>query len=219
MRRVKHEAVRRLARRRHVDLELPAVAHALGTHPAQVRQYFPTEEDLLTALILDAYNAMGESAEEGGREVEVAGSLLDRWIAVCRGVRRWALDHRDEYALIWGQPVPGYSAPPETMVAGARTVLALLALLREAQKNGELAERPDSPPLTDGMFRNVEILASGLLNGLPHPVIARMLVVWTQLHGMIGFEVYGHIVGVAADPAEFFDYAAASMGEYVGLSR
>lgn len=220
MRRVKQEAVHRLARRRNVDLELSAVAHASGTDTAHVRQYFPNEDDLLTALILDAYNAMGESAEEGGREAEAAtSSLFDQWIAVCRGVRRWALDHRDEYALIWGQPVPGYSAPPETMVAGARTVLALLALLREAQKNGELAERPDDPPLTDGMLRNVESLANGLLNGLPHPVVARMLVVWTQLHGMVGFEVYGHIVGVAADPAAFFDHAAASMGEYVGLSR
>jgi hypothetical protein len=194
------------------------VAHDTGT--AHVRQSFPNEGDLLTALVLDAYNAMGESAEEGGREAEAAdGSLLDRWIAICRGVRRWALDHRDEYALIWGQPVPDYRAPPETMTAGARTVLALLALLRKAQENGELAEHMEDPPLADGMLRNVESLASGLLKGPPYLVIARVLVAWTQLHGMVGFEVYGHIVGVAADPAAFFDHAAASMGEYVGLSR
>ncbi|GHG49221.1 TetR-like C-terminal domain-containing protein [Streptomyces griseocarneus] len=220
VRRAKEEAVLRLAGRRNVDLDLGAVAGASGIELARLREHFPDEEALLTALILDAYNAMSDSAEAGAARAAAAGAgLLERWVAVCAGVRDWALAHPDEYALIWGQPVPGYSAPPETMAAGARTVLALIAILRDAQKEGRLTEHADGAPLSEGMLRNAESLAAGLLEGLPHSTIARMLVIWTQLHGMVGFEVYGHIAGVAADPAAFFEHAAASMGEFVGLPR
>lgn len=214
---ITRQAVRRLAGRRSVDLDLTALSAAAGTDPDRARESFPGEWDLLTALVLDAYNAMSDSAEAAAAEARAEdASPVGRWTAICLGVRRWALEHPDEYALIWGQPVPGYSAPPETMAAGARTVLALLDVLHDAHASGAAA-RLDDGPLSDGMRANVSALADGLLKGLPDPVIARMLVAWTQLHGMVAFEVYGHIAGVTADPAAFFSYAAAAMGTYVGL--
>ncbi|WP_190128026.1 TetR-like C-terminal domain-containing protein [Streptomyces mashuensis] len=217
--RVKEEAVRRLALRREVDLDLSAVAEGAGQDLDAVRQRFADEEALLTALVLDAYNAMSDSAEAAAGAAAAGGAgLLERWTAICGGVRTWALAHPDEYALIWGQPVPGYSAPPETMAAGARTVLALVAVLRDAQQQGVLSDE-GGEPLSEGMRQNVENLAGGLLAGLSHTTIARLLVVWTQLHGMVGFEVYGHIAGVAADPAAFFGHATAAMGEFAGLPR
>lgn len=221
VRRMKAEAVRRLADRQFVDLDTQAVARGAGLEPAAAQQLFPDEEALLTALILDAYHGMGESAENAEAAAGAAGAgLLDRWTAIWQGVRSWALANPEEYVLIWGRPVPGYSAPPETMAAGARTVVALVGILREAQKDGVLiGDRPGEPPLSEGMSRNAEALAGGLLEGLPLSVVARMLVVWTQLHGMVGFEVNGHIAGVAADPAAFFDHAAAAMGEFAGLPR
>ncbi|MDI5962489.1 TetR-like C-terminal domain-containing protein [Streptomyces sp. SL13] len=215
--RITRQAVRRLAGRRSVDLDLAAVSAAAGTDPERARESFPGTWDLLTALVLDAYNAMSDSAEAAAARARAEdASPVGRWTAICLGVRGWALAHPDEYALIWGQPVPGYSAPPETMAAGARTVLALLDVLRDAHASGT-AVRLDDAPLPDGMRANVSALSDGLLKGLPDPVIARMLVAWTQLHGMVAFEVYGHIAGVAADPAAFFSYAAAAMGTYVGL--
>ncbi|MFJ4922359.1 TetR-like C-terminal domain-containing protein [Streptomyces sp. NPDC088725] len=218
--RVTEQAVRRLVGRRAVDLDLTALAAAAGTDPELAAKSFPGEWDLLTTLVLDAYNAMSDSAEKAAASALAEGATpIERWTAICLGVRGWALDHPDEYALIWGQPVPGYSAPPETMAAGARTVLALLDVLHGARESGELRGQDDGPALSDGMRANVSALAEGLLSGLPEPVIARMLVAWTQLHGMVAFDVYGHIAGVAADPAAFFTYAAAGMGAYVGLPR
>ncbi|MEU1089979.1 TetR-like C-terminal domain-containing protein [Streptomyces sp. NPDC005576] len=218
--RITREAVRRLAGRRAVALDLADIAAASGTDPELAGKSFPGEWDLLTALVLDAYSAMSDSAEAASAAAVAEGaSPIEHWTAICLGVRRWALDHPDEYALIWGQPVPGYSAPPETMAAGARTVLALLGVLHKAREDGRLNSHDDDPALSAGMRANVSALAEGLLNGLPEPVIARMLVAWTQLHGMVAFDVYGHIAGVAADPEAFFTYAAAGMGAYVGLPR
>ncbi|MEU3534255.1 TetR-like C-terminal domain-containing protein [Streptomyces murinus] len=217
--RLKAEAGGRLAARHRVDLDPAGLARAAGVDPALIEERFPDRDALLTELVLAAYNAMGDSAERAAAEAQKAGAeLLSRWVACCEGVRTWALAHPEEYVLIWGRPVPGYDAPPETMAAGARTVLVLLGLVREALAAGELAvDHVPAPELSEGMARTIEPLAQGMLSGLPTPVITRMLIVWTQLHGMVGFEVNGHIAGVAADPAAFFTHAATAMGQYIGL--
>jgi AcrR family transcriptional regulator len=54
--------------RRHLaedgaNLSLRAVARELGMVSSAVYRYFPSRDDLLTALIIDAYNSMGEAAE------------------------------------------------------------------------------------------------------------------------------------------------------------
>ncbi|WP_411105017.1 TetR-like C-terminal domain-containing protein [Streptomyces sp. cmx-4-9] len=218
---LRQAAAARLPRRRLVDLDLDGLAEDAGVDVTTAHEVYPGEWDLLTDLVLDAYHAMGAAAEHTAAPGGPAPRQdpLTRWVEVCRNVRRWALDHPHEYALIWAAPVPGYSAPPETMAAGARTVLALLATLHQAQEAGTLATHAGDPELSEGMRRNVEPLTSGLLAGLPDPVVARMLTAWTQLHGMLGFEVYGHIAGVAADPEAFYVHAATSMGAYVGLPR
>jgi hypothetical protein len=213
---LKEEAIRRLDRRREVDIDVAALAGAAGLDAGAVREIFPKDDDLLTALVLDAYNAMSDGAEAAAERASGARPI-DRWVAICLGVREWAMAHRNEYALIWGQPVPGYEAPPETMAAGARTVLALLAVVRDAMAGGQFAEPAGEPRLSPAMAANVAPLAEGLLAGLSEHTIARMLVIWTQLHGMLGFEVYGHIAGVAGDPEAFFVHAAHSMGVYVGI--
>ncbi|MFI6347317.1 TetR-like C-terminal domain-containing protein [Streptomyces sp. NPDC050560] len=219
--RMKAEAVHRLAARQHVDMEPDGVARDAGLDPERTRPLFPEPDSLLTALVLDAYQAMGDSAEQAAAAAQKAGAgRLERWTACWEGVRGWALDHPEEYVLIWGRPVPGYSAPPETMAAGARTVLVLVGLVREAARDGELAmDHVPGLALSPGMESTAQVLADGLLSGLPTPVVARMLIMWTQLHGMVGFEVNGHIAGVAADPAAFFTHAATAMGMYVGLTR
>jgi hypothetical protein len=44
-----------------------------------------------------------------------------------------------------------------------------------------------------------------------------MLVAWTQLFGMLSFELFGHLVGSVDDNDAFFDHATAAMARYVGL--
>ncbi|MFJ3710763.1 MULTISPECIES: TetR-like C-terminal domain-containing protein [unclassified Streptomyces] len=217
---LRRAALGRLPERRRVALGLDGLAQEAGVEQGLAHEEFPGEWDLLSDLVLGAYNAMSDAAEAGAERARAEGvGLLGRWTAICLGVRRWALDHPDEYTLIWGSPVPGYVAPPETMVAGARTVLALLGTLREAQETGVLDTYAGDPEPSEGMRRNIAPLAEGLLSGLPDQTIARLLTAWTQLHGMVGFEVNGHIAGVAADPEAFFAHTAESMGVFMGLPR
>ena len=48
---------------RREERALRAVARDLGMVSSALYRYFPSRDDLLTALIIDAYNALGDAAE------------------------------------------------------------------------------------------------------------------------------------------------------------
>ncbi|MFF2810274.1 TetR/AcrR family transcriptional regulator [Streptomyces sp. NPDC058000] len=60
---IKDEARKQLAAEGAAKLSLRAVARALGMASSALYRYFPSRDDLLTALIVDAYNALGAAAE------------------------------------------------------------------------------------------------------------------------------------------------------------
>ncbi|TSB16463.1 helix-turn-helix domain-containing protein, partial [Streptomyces benahoarensis] len=60
---IKDEARTQLAAEGAAKLSLRAVARALGMASSALYRYFPSRDDLLTALILDAYHAIGAAAE------------------------------------------------------------------------------------------------------------------------------------------------------------
>src|SRR5690242_658027 len=139
--------------RRHLatdgaNLSLRAVARDLGVVSSAIYRYFASRDELLTALILDAYNALGSAVEAADRGVvEATGRAADsgafdwdgssaRWMAVCHAVRDWALAAPHEYALIYGSPVPGYRAPADTVPAATRSVRVLGGILQDAALRG-----------------------------------------------------------------------------------
>jgi AcrR family transcriptional regulator len=215
---IKQMALRRLTAHGPAGLDLDAVADHAGITHEELRACFARRENLLTAMILDAYNDMGAEAEAADRwAIAQHASPLERWQATCRSIRLWAQNHPHEYALIWGPPLPGYSAPPETMIAGSRAALVLIGILRQTGSHHRVPDSLEVRHLSPGMRRNIATLSDGMLAGVPDLVIARVLIAWTQLLGAVSFAVYGQVREFASDPAAFFDHASAAMGRYVGL--
>lgn len=141
---IKEEARRQLAAEGAARLSLRAVARELGMVSSALYRYFPSRDDLLTALIIDAYDSLGEAAEAAHAAAAQEGPR-QRWVAVCAAVRRWALAHPHEYALIYGSPVPGYHAPETTVPAAARVGLLLIGIVRDAHRGPGLADLPLPP--------------------------------------------------------------------------
>jgi AcrR family transcriptional regulator len=174
-----------------------------------VYRYFASRDELLTALIVDAYDAIGAAAEEA--EATVArDDMRGRWRAACRATREWALAHPYEYALVYGSPVPGYAAPEATIGPAARVGIVLCTVLADGVATGAV----DPGPAESGGTL-VPDLAERL--GLPLGLAARAVLAWSSLFGAINFELFGHTHNVVADHAAYFDQVVDQLATLVGL--
>ncbi|MFJ9565178.1 TetR/AcrR family transcriptional regulator [Streptomyces fuscichromogenes] len=214
---IKDQARRQLAAEGAARLSLRAVARELGMASSALYRYFPSRDDLLTALIIDAYNALGTAAE---RAFERAGTEDPRraWGDVCRAVRRWALAHPHEYALVYGSPVPGYAAPQDTVEPASRVALTLLAVAEAAHVAGALAA-PEVPAASCGtvVAEDVQRLVRSPRYTLPPEVAPRLAAVWAQLFGLISFEVFGQYNRVIDDRDVLFENAVNELAHQIGL--
>jgi AcrR family transcriptional regulator len=219
---IKEEARRQLAGAGATGLSLRAVARELGMVSSALYRYYPSRDDLLTALIIDAYDAIGDAAEQAA--VSAAASVpgapvpaaRDRWTAACQAIRDWAQSHPHEYALIYGSPVPGYRAPEATIGPAARVPLVFVGILAGAAASGELAA--PTVPLDDGLAAQAVALAAAIGDpGVPPEALVGAVIAWTQLFGMISFELFGQFVG-SFEPADaIFACAVGQLAGFAGL--
>jgi AcrR family transcriptional regulator len=216
---IKDEARRQLAAEGAAGLSLRAVTRALGMSSSAIYRYFPSRDDLLTALIVDAYDAVGAAAEEADSGCP-SGDHGGRWWSIGRAVRRWALDNPHEYALVYGSPVPGYRAPEDTVGPASRVTLVLSRLVDDAARSGTLAVDPPGgalPALDDVARDALRTLVDVAFPNVRPDVAVRALAAWTQLFGMISFELFGHFHNVIDDVDPVFDRALLETGRLVGF--
>jgi AcrR family transcriptional regulator len=221
-REIKEEARRQLAATGADGLSLRAVARELGMVSSALYRYYPSRDDLLTALIIDAYNALGEAAE---RAVAGPAAARERWIAAWHAIRDWARSNSHEYALIYGSPVPGYRAPEATVGPAARVPLAFVGILRDALSAGEFTADGEAVPVTGELAQQADELSAALARsaaagespGVPPDALVRAVIAWAQLFGMISFELFGQFVGSFEPAGALFAYAAAQSAAFVGL--
>jgi AcrR family transcriptional regulator len=213
-REIKEEARRQLAASGAQGLSLRSVARELGMVSSALYRYFASRDDLLTALIIDAYDALGAAAEAASDALPPA-DIRGRWRATCGAIRDWALANPHEYALIYGSPVPGYQAPQTTVASAVRVVSVMGAILAGAAAPAGRASARE--PIPAELARQVAIVAETIAPGVDDGVLTRALIAWTQLFGMISFELFGQFVG-SLEPADaFFGYTVERMADYIGL--
>jgi AcrR family transcriptional regulator len=212
---IKAAARRQLATEGAERLSLRAISRELGMVSSALYRYFPSRDDLLTALIIDAYDALG-SAAESAAAAKGEAHPSDIWLAVCVAIREWARAHPQEYALIYGSPVTGYKAPQTTVEPASRVPILMLDIVRRAWVEGWLATPADAPEPTGRLAEQVDVLQA-LAVGVPRKVLLRVAIVWTQLFGMISFELFGQLVGTMDPADDFFAEASKQMATFVGL--
>ena len=208
------EARRQLARDGAAALSLRSVARELGMVSSAVYRYVASRDELLTLLIMRAYDHLGAAIE---RALRGAGDdPRARWQAACGAVRSWARKHPQEYALIYGSPVPGYAAPPDTIGPATRVYAALADPVRHAAETSTLRQPRDAsvPPgfEADGA-RAAEVLGVEV----EPATMAALLAAWMQLFGMVSFELFGHTNNVITDDEAFFEHRVGALADALGL--
>jgi AcrR family transcriptional regulator len=201
-------------------LSLRSIARDLGMAPSALYRYFDGRDALLTALILAAYASLASEAERAAEAAARNGSDAERFLAVPRAMRRWAIAHPYEWALIFGTPVPGYEAPEDTVEPYARVAAALLRPLGEAQAAGRLRARDDGRdgrPVSAALRDAVAPVADELLPNVPVGTVVRAVGVWTAVVGAISLEVFGHWRNTVWEPGLLFEAAIRQIADAIGL--
>jgi len=197
-------------------LSLRAVAREVGMVSSAVYRYFPSRDELLTALIIDAYTSAGERATAAEREVR-RSDLMGRWLAVARAVREWSKQTPHEYGLIFGTPVPGYAAPRDTVDPAAVIPLLLLRILVDSVAAGRPVAWRDRP-IPRAVRNDLRALRAESQLGLDDDQLIQAMMAWTQLIGVISFELFGHLANVVNETDAYFDHQMRNIGRDLGFA-
>lgn len=185
---------RHLATEGAAGLSLRAIARDLGMASSAVYRYVASRDDLLTRLIIDAYDSLGRTAETAEATVDRA-DLAGRWSAICTTVRNWAIANPNEYALIYGSPVPGYVAPVDTIGPASRVSNLLVQILVEASRKDDKDTYPGPEAWRAALTPVREAIGPAVCDG----DIQTGLMVWSALFGVISFELFGQFHNVVGE--------------------
>lgn len=210
-------ANRQLAEVGPAALSVRAVARELGMASSAIYRYVSSRDELLTMLIIEGYNAMADDVEAAVVRVK---DPEKRFLAIGLACRGWALQHPQQYALIYGSPVPGYVAPEDTIAPATRISALLVGVLQQ------MAASPTVPAFKPRVGRSLRPLLQGLSEWAPEPTfteaaMALGVMAWTHMIGSISFELFGHrhnVVGDSeADRKAYFEFEMRTLGDLLGL--
>jgi AcrR family transcriptional regulator len=194
---IKQHAWEQIAEAGVPALSLNAIAKQLGMSGPALYRYFAGRDELVTALIRDAYRSIADTvraAHDGGADLA----------ALAHVIRDWARTDPQRYFLIYGTPVPGYHAPDDTTAISNEVMAVLIEACGAWQ-----ADAPATP--FDAHLEDHRDWAGG--HPAPAAVLHRALSFWTRLHGVLSLELAGHFTGMMFDPRLLIDEEVAALDQ------
>lgn len=197
------------------SLSLRGIAQTMGLTAPALYRYFASRDELVTAMIIEAYESLGQ-ALEASIQAMAAEDHARRYLAVGFAYREWSLARPERFALIFGTPIPGYHAPLErTLPAASRALGVLMAVLEAAWDAGRIQRPPILGASLQGQmqaWKDAHALSA-------HPVVLYLtLTSWARVHGLTTLELHGHIPPQVADPVEVYLNDLHALRSEIGLS-
>jgi AcrR family transcriptional regulator len=204
-------------------VSLRAIARQMGMTAPALYRYFDSHEKLIKHVIADIFTELTEDLHAA---IESAGAgsngdLTAKVMAACWEFRRWSLDHKREFGMLFGTPIPGVDVEKDEITAecGSQFGATFLLLILELWRKSPFPVPPDDAidtGLRDQLVRYRDGLGS-LGTGLPPGLLLIFLRCWTRLYGTLSLEVFGHL-GFALDDAEpMFEIMLADTAPLLGL--
>ena len=177
------------------EVTLRGIAAELGMTAPALYRYFDSRERLLAELINGLYEELADVLEEG-RDAVPRSALKRRFLATSDAFRGWALDHRPEFGLLFGAPIPGVPDRTERQALdsdrGQRFGQIWLDLFVELWQ-----KYPDAVP-ADGdvdpaLRRQLAGYHERVGKIVPIGALALYLSCWMRLYGAVATEAFGHL--------------------------
>jgi len=208
---IKTAARAQLAQGGPAGISLRAIARELGMTASAVHYYFPGREALIGALTVDGWESLATALRARYEQARPLPAH-QRWTAVTRAHRAWALEHPSEYLLLYGHTglrvTPG--ADRSIHQAMSKVMAVLFTMMSDAVAAGEIDTaqlRAATPaPLRQQLADWRE--TTDETAGLPEGALIACLIGYAQLHGAITLELIGRIPP-QLQPATLFDLQMA----------
>lgn len=200
-------------------LSLRAVARDLGVVSSAVYRYVRSRDELLTLLVVDGYDALGDAVDAA--LAAAPDDPIEQFRVTARTVRAWALTEPAWYGLLFGTPVPGYAAPADrTVTPGTRVIVTLMGIFAAAHRRGLLVPpAADGPPLDGPLVDDFVRIRAEFGLDVPDWVLARGLTVWCALFGAVSFDVFDmYGAGTFTDRTQVFETHIAGLETLLGVA-
>jgi AcrR family transcriptional regulator len=216
-------------------MSLRAIAREMGMTAPGLYRYYSSREDLFRHVIATIFRELSGDIRRAIQEAslgadgaavargdapqeQVRRHLTVKLVAACREFRRWALSHKDEFALLFGVPLPGLDdgrldVAEECALEFAGTFYSLFIEL------WRVAPFPVPAPGEIDQRMRAQLGKFGATVGADAPdgTMLVFLRCWMLLYGAVSMEVFGHLGFALDDPAPMFEFTLTDLARLVGL--
>jgi len=198
-------------------LSLRAIARQMGLSAPALYRYFADRDALVSALIVEAFNALADSLAAAGEAQASAGMGARLW-AIGLAYREWARAHPQDYLLIFGTPIPGYHAPAAiTGPAAKRSFDVLAEVLRPAKGRQHAPLRRAYQRAPGSLRAQVEAWRTRYGYDLGGAELLFALETWARLHGLVSLELVGQIEPFFGDVDQLYRLEMSKVLAEAGL--
>ena len=188
---IKETAWKQIAKLGAPALSLRAIARELTITAPAIYNYFPDRDALVTALIIDAFTSFGDWQIEA-RDSVPAEDHLGRMKAIGLAYRDWAHTFPQRYQLIFGTPIPGYTAPVEQVFpSSARSISALFRVVEEARAAGKL-NTASIRPISE-QYKVDHDQWRTYVGDVHWQSLFVAMIIWARVHGIVSLEIQGNL--------------------------
>jgi len=203
---IKEAAWKQIADEGAPALSLRAIARKLKITAPAIYNYFPSRDELVTALIVDAFTSLGDSQKQAIESIPASKPEL-RLSTLGLAYRDWAIQYEQRYQLIFGTPIPDYVGPDDvTMPPAAWALVPLIETLQALYDTDKLrVER--LPKLTSALKSMLEAwrkFVSERGSDVHVEVLYLAYVIWSRVHGLVTLELGHQNPSPITDPGEIF---------------
>ncbi|CAM3473754.1 TetR/AcrR family transcriptional regulator [Stackebrandtia soli] len=230
---IKATARRHLVEQGPSGISLRAIARDMGVSAPALYRYFPSLDALITQLCVDLYVELRD-VMRAECDTLPEDALVERLVTAAKTFRRWAVEHRPEFTLMFASLAPGavIASPGCATAALDPETEPYKSILMFARIFGDMFERvyhqsdaergfalrtpriPELPPeLHDELLRSSQAIGANV----PIEFAYTFQSFWIRLYGLVAMEVFGQLPVVEQAEA-MLDAELATMAEFLGAT-
>lgn len=191
------EAARRLLIQGGTErVTVRGIATEVGMTAPGLYRYFGGREDLLGELCSTLYEELADALYEV-RDRDAGAPLKQRFLVTSFAFRQWALEHRPEFGLLFGAPIPGvlvdiHINQDPAANRGMRFGQVWLELFAELWRKHPVPV-PDADELDPRLREQLTAYHEQIGRIVPLGAVVLYLSCWVQLYGAVATEAFGHL--------------------------